>query len=65
MQPLKAFSPILLTEFGILMLAKLLQSRNVPHLILLTDSGIVTWVKPVQPEKAFSPILSTDFGILT
>ena len=31
--------------------------------ISVTDSGIVTEVKPVQSEKAYSPILVTDSGI--
>jgi hypothetical protein len=33
--------------------------------MLVTESGIVTEVRPVQPEKAYSPMLVTELGIVT
>jgi hypothetical protein len=34
-------------------------------LIKLTESGIITDVKPEQPSKALLPILVTESGIVT
>ena len=41
-----------------------MQSLKASLLILVTEFGIVTDVKPLQPEKAEPPILVKEFGIV-
>ena len=48
----KAFSPILVTEFGISTDVKLLQNWKAPSPILVTEFPMVTDVKPPQRSKA-------------
>ena len=48
LQPEKAFSPILVTEFGIVTDVKPLQLEKAPSLILVTEFGMVIDVKPLQ-----------------
>ena len=53
MRPLhfsKAASPILVTEFGIVIDVKLLQPWKATSPILVTEFGMVIDVKPEQPE---------------
>lgn len=64
LQPLKAYYPILVTEFGIVIVVKPLQLAKVPSLILITLLGIVILVKLSQLAKAPLPILVTLFGIV-
>ena len=33
--------------------------------MIVTESGIVTFVKPLQPENALFPMLLTELGIVT
>ena len=47
-QSLNAYSPILVTLFGIVMLVRLLQPKNVPYLIAVTLFGIVMLVSLLQ-----------------
>ena len=61
----KAYSPILVTELGIVIDVKLLQPLKVLFPILVTELGIVTEVKLLQQEKASLPILVTEFGMVT
>ena len=42
----KALSPILVTEFGIVIDVRLLQPGKAPSAILVTELGIVTEVRP-------------------
>ena len=48
LQPEKAFSPINVTEFGIVTDVKPLQLEKAPSLILVTEFGMVIDVKPLQ-----------------
>ena len=63
-QPSKAFSPILVTLFGIVMLFKEVQPMKASAPMLVTLSGIVMLVKEEQPTKAPALILVTLFGIV-
>ena len=63
-QPLNAFSPMLVTLSGIVMLVKLLQLANAYAPMLVTLSGIVMLVKLLQPLKVELPILVTLSGIV-
>ena len=59
---MKALFPILVTEFGIVIDVKLLQSLKALSPILVTELGIVIDVKLLQPEKAYSPIIVTEYS---
>lgn len=59
LQPENAFSPIFVTESGIVTDTRPLQSLNAPSPMLVTESGIVTDVRPLQPENAPRLILVT------
>ena len=61
---MKAYSPILVTEFGIVTDVKPLQPEKAQSPILVTEFGIVTDVKPMQSLKAVYPIFVTEFGIV-
>ena len=51
MQPSNVRNPILVTDFGIIMLVRLVQPENNKSSIMVTDSGIVMLVRLVQPEN--------------
>ena len=56
---------MLVTDVGILTLAKELHPEKVCSPMLVTDVGISTLAKELHPEKAPSPMLVTDVGIST
>ena len=56
---------MLVTPFPIVMLVRLLQSRNAYSPMLVTLSGIVMLVRLLQSRNAYSPMLVTPFGITT
>ena len=58
-QPENAQTPILVTVFGIVILARLEQFPNAERSILVTLFGIVMLVRLEQPENAELPILVT------
>ncbi len=60
-----AACPIVLTEFGILIVDNEQQSLNVPHGISFKDSEIVTVSKESHPSNTCSPRLFTELGIST
>ena len=63
LQPLKALSPMLVTELGIVTEVRPQYMKAcVP--MLVTELGMVTKVRPLQPEKAYSPMLVTELGII-
>ena len=47
-QPLNAFSPILVTELGIVTLVRPEQSRSAELPIVVTELGMITLVRPEQ-----------------
>ena len=55
----KAYSPILVTEFGIVIDVRPVQPPKAEEPILVTEFGIVMDVRLVQPPKAPSPTLVT------
>lgn len=63
MQPLKALFPMLVTDSGILMEAKLVQPLKAPPPMIFTEFGIVTDTRLVQPVKELEPMDVTVFGI--
>ena len=44
-------------------LVRLLQEKNAPIPMLVTELGMVTLVRPLQPRKASLPILVTELGM--
>ena len=52
LQPLNAFLPIEVTEFGMVTLVKPVQPLNASSLIEVTELGMVTLVKPLHSENA-------------
>jgi hypothetical protein len=56
--------PILVTEFGIVILVKLLHPENAHSPILITESGIVILVKFVAFWNIAAPIIVTDSGMV-
>ena len=58
---MKAQSPILVTEFGMVIDVKPLHLAKAPSPILVTEFGIVTDVKPLHLAKA-PPIISDIFS---
>ena len=63
--PENAYSPMLVTLFGIVTLAKLPQSWNAKLPIFVTLDGNETEFNPEHPLKAWSPTFLTPFGIVT
>ena len=63
-QSLKAYAPIFLTLFGILILVILSQPEKASFPITFTLAGILMFVILLQYEKAPSPITFTLLGIL-
>ena len=61
LQPNKAQSPILVTEFGMEIDVKPVQLWKALCPILVTEFGMVTDVKPLQPEK----VLLVDYQYYT
>jgi len=61
----KAPPPMLVTLFGIVTLARLVQPEKVHCPMLVTLFGIVTLVRLVQPEKVHCPMLVILLGIVT
>ena len=59
-----AYSPILVTEFGMITEIKPSQAQKAYSPMLVTDLPIVTEVKPEHSEKAYSPMLVTEFGMV-
>ena len=59
-----AYSPILVTEFGMITEIKPSQAQKAYSPMLVTDLPIVTEVKPEQPSKAYFPIFVTELGIM-
>ena len=55
---------MLVTELGMLMLVKPLQSRNAHSPIMTTELGIEMLVRPEQPWNAYFPIVLTSFPII-
>jgi len=64
LQPSKAWSPMLVTDGGIVRLANELHPRKAPSPILVTDGGILRLTNEVHPQKALPPMLVTDDGIV-
>ena len=62
-QPSKAPSLMAVTDSGIAMLSKDLQSLKAPSPMAVTDSGIAMLSKDLQSLKAPSPMAVTDSGI--
>ena len=60
-----AFSPILVTLFGIVTSLRALHSQNAFLPISVTLLGIITSVRALQPQNAHSPISVTLSGIFT
>ena len=65
LQPRNAFSPMLVTLSGIVILVRLLHMKKVPRPMFVTPSGNVILVRPVQWKNAYSPLLVTLLGITT
>ena len=63
--PLKAYSPMLVTEFGMVTEVRPVQPENALLPMVVTLLGMVTEVRPVQPLKAEFPMLVTEFGMVT
>lgn len=61
--PEKQPVPKLITELGIVMEVKLLQSEKQWSPTLVTELGMAMEVKLLQPEKQEAPRLVTEFGI--
>ena len=64
-QPVKAYSSILVIELLILTSVRALQLAKASAPMLVTESGISTPVNDLQPEKAAYPMLVTESGIST
>ena len=62
LQPDKAQSPILVTEFGMVIDVKPMHPLKASHPILVTEFGMVTDVKPLHFSKARYPILVTVYS---
>ena len=62
---LKAYSPMLVTVLGIIMLDKVLHSLNVLEPIVLSVELRTTLVKPLHCENALFPMVVTLSGIVT
>lgn len=62
-QPAKVFSPMLFTEFGMLMEVSDLHKVKALFPMLITELGILTDVKEEHQEKTLSPIFVTPFFI--
>ena len=58
LHPSKANSPILVTEFGMVIDVKPEQPEKAPSPILVTEFGIVTDVKPLQSSKTLFSIIA-------
>ena len=54
---------MLVTEFGMIILARLVQLSNAPSPIILTELGMSIPVSSVHPANAPLPILVTELGI--
>jgi hypothetical protein len=63
-QFMKAPSPMLITEFGIIIEVSALQHPKASFPILVTELGIMIDVRPKQPWKAYAPMLVTELGII-
>ena len=59
-----AYSPILVTEFGMITEIKPSQAQKAYSPMLVTEFGMVMEVKPEQPKKAPVPMLVTELGIM-
>ena len=59
----KVLSPMLVTEFGIVIDVKLLQSSKAELPILVTEFGIVIDVKLLQSSKAEFPTIVTLYSV--
>ena len=65
LQPEKAPSPIVVTEFGIVTEVREEQPLKASLPIVMRELGKVTEIKELQLRKASSPIVVTEFGIVT
>ena len=65
LQPKKAWSPMLVTELGMVTEVRPLQQVKAKLPMLVTELGIVTEVRYPQPEKASLPMLVTELGMVT
>ena len=63
LQPSKAYSPIVVTLFGIFMLVRESQNAKAESPIVVTLFGMFMFTMDSQPKKACSPIVGTLFGI--
>ena len=63
--PANAFSPIIVTDDGMVRVANEAHPINAPALILVTDAGKITCFNEVHPENAFASIIDTDAGKTT
>ena len=63
-QQLKAFSPMFVTESGMVIDVNPLQPLKANLPIVITELGIVTEVIKLQKENAQSPIVVTEFGMI-
>ena len=64
MQYKKAYSPIVVTELGMVTSVRPLQPLKAFSPMLVTDEPKITEVKPVHPWKAKVPIVSTSSPII-
>ncbi len=64
LQPLNAYSPIVVTLFGIVMLVRFSHTQNAYFPIEVTLFGIVMFVRLSQPLNTLSPIEVILFGIV-
>jgi hypothetical protein len=55
---------MLVTEFGMVMLARLLQRENAQSAMLVTESGMVMLVRLLQPENALHAMVVTESGMV-
>ena len=64
LQPAKAFSPIVVTESGMVIEVRAEQPKKAPSLISVREVGKCIVVKELQPAKAYSPIVVTESGMV-